>query len=108
MMRAAWVLAAIVTSVIGFSTSVQAQDPALPEGPGKAQISTACTVCHAITQVTSQRRTKAEWADTVDQMIARGAQVSDADYKIIVDYLGKNFAPETAPAAGAPSVPKAK
>lgn len=74
-----------------------AQDPVLPDGPGKEQITTACTACHAITQVTSQRRSQASWADTVDQMVSRGAQVSDADYPIVVGYLAKHYG--TAPAA---------
>ena len=78
-----------------------AQEPALPDGPGKEQIVTACTACHAITQVTSQRRSQASWADTVDQMISRGAQISDADYPIVVDYLTKHYG--TAPAGAAPA-----
>ena len=83
--------------------AVHGQEPTaaeLPDGPGKAQVMTACTACHAITQVTSQVHTKPQWAELVDQMIARGAAVSDEDYPVIVEYLGKNLAPaaSTAPA----------
>lgn len=67
----------------------------LPEGPGKAQIIQACSACHAVTQVTSHRLATPQWADMVDQMVARGAQVSDDDYPIIVEYLAKNFGPTT-------------
>ena len=96
-MRAFWTSAVIGLGMI--SSVVQAQDAVLPDGAGRDQINKACSVCHSVTQVTSQRHTRAEWADLVDQMVARGAQVSDNDYKTIVDYLGKNFAPAAAPAA---------
>ena len=68
-------------------------EPSLPEGSGKAQIMQACSACHTVAQMTSHRQSTPQWADTVDQMIARGAQVSDEDYTIIVAYLGKNFGP---------------
>ena len=76
-----------------------ADEPTLPDGPGKAQVMQACSTCHALTQVTSQARSVAQWADTVEQMIARGAPVSDEDYPVIVKYLGKYFAPARQPTA---------
>ena len=82
-----------------------AQDAPLPDGPGKQQIMTACTACHAITQVTSQRRSPASWADTVDQMISRGAEVSEADYPVVVAYLSKHYGTAPAAAAAAPTKP---
>ena len=95
----------LVPLAIGVAMSAglaSAQEPGLPDGPGKAQVMKACTACHAITQVTEQRKSQAEWADTVDQMIARGAQVSDPDYTVIVQYLGKNLG-TAAPAVAAAS-----
>lgn len=75
--------------------AAQVTEAELPEGPGKTQVVEACSVCHPVTQVTAQVRTQAEWADVVEQMIARGAQVSEDDYPTIVAYLGKNFGPAT-------------
>jgi hypothetical protein len=71
----------------------------LPDGPGKTQVIEACSSCHAITQVTSQARSITLWAEIVEQMIARGAPVSDDDYPVIVKYLGKYFAPASRPTA---------
>ena len=99
-MRAAVLFGSIGFAAFAIAGAGLAQEPGLPDGPGKDKIMEACTACHAITEVTNQRRAAPAWADTVDQMIARGAQVSDADYPVIVEYLGKHFAPAgTAPTA---------
>jgi hypothetical protein len=41
--------------------------------------------------VSAQRKTRADWADTVTQMVASGAQVSDADFDKVVSYLAVSF-----------------
>jgi len=62
-----------------------------PPGQGQAQVQATCAPCHAITVVTSARKSANEWASTVDAMITRGAPVTDADYDVIVEYLVRNF-----------------
>ncbi len=62
-----------------------------PPGAGQSEVQAACAPCHAITVVTSARKSESEWAQTVDAMITRGAPVADADYGAIVDYLARNF-----------------
>ena len=42
--------------------------------------------------VTSQRMSASDWNAVVQNMVARGAQASDADVKVIVEYLGKTLA----------------
>lgn len=82
----------------------RAQDAAdLPAGPGQKQLIASCTACHALTQVTTQLHTQPQWADIVDQMVARGATVSDDDYPLIVRYLGEHFGPAARKAPAAPS-----
>jgi cytochrome c5 len=68
----------------------QAQD--LPEGAGKDLVTKVCTVCHEVTRITSKKKTKEEWSDTVDKMAARGAMATDAEFETIVTHLAKNFA----------------
>jgi len=41
--------------------------------------------------VTSQRMNKSEWTAVVQNMAARGAQASDADVNLIVEYLAKTL-----------------
>jgi cytochrome c5 len=74
----------------------------LPEGPGKKVVQRMCTGCHDLKTVTSKRATHDEWANTVDLMVSRGADGSDADVEAVVKYLSKNFGPEKSPPAPAP------
>lgn len=67
-----------------------AQDQTGQAGAARA-VKKACTTCHGADQFTSQHRSRDEWAETVDKMIGNGAQVSDADFDVIVNYLVKNF-----------------
>jgi deoxyribose-phosphate aldolase len=41
--------------------------------------------------VTSQRMKESDWNAVVQNMVARGAQASDAEVKVIVEYLGKTL-----------------
>ena len=87
----------------------------LPEGPGKSLVENICGSCHGLDLVTGQTGTRATWQDTVDSMRGRGATGSDDDFKLIVDYLAKNFpapgaaspAPEELAAPAAPTAPAA-
>jgi quinoprotein glucose dehydrogenase len=64
----------------------------LPAGGAKTLLEKTCgTGCHAIEVVTSQRLKGAEWNSIVQAMVARGAQASDAEVKVIVEYLGKTL-----------------
>lgn len=62
-----------------------------PPGPGQARVQLACGPCHAITVVTSARKSEAEWERTIEAMITRGARISDEDFDVILDYLMANF-----------------
>ena len=64
----------------------------LPPGRAKALVEKTCgTGCHTIEVVTSQRRTEEDWNAIVRSMVARGANVSDAEVKAIVEYLAKTL-----------------
>ena len=80
----------LVAAVAANATSADAPGE-FPPGPGQSEVQAACAPCHAITVVTSARKSEPEWASTVDAMITRGAPVADADYDVIVDYLARNF-----------------
>jgi len=80
-------------------TAAQAQtksppaDPPLPDGPGKDIVQRACTQCHDLKVITSKRATEDEWAKTVNDMINRGAVLSDDEADAVIDYLSKHFRP---------------
>src|SRR5665213_2501466 len=94
-------LLVLVPAVFLSLVSVHAQ--ALPDGPGKSIVENVCGSCHGLDLVTSQTGTRATWQDTVDSMRGRGATGSDDDFKLIVDYLAKNFPP---PGAASPAPAK--
>jgi quinoprotein glucose dehydrogenase len=64
----------------------------LPAGGAKALVEKSCgTGCHSVEVVTSQRKNEKEWSETVQGMVARGAPASDAEVKVIVEYLTKTL-----------------
>ena len=64
----------------------------LPKGGAKTLVEKTCgTGCHSVEVATSQRMNEKEWSAVVQSMVARGAQASDAEVKVIVDYLAKTL-----------------
>ena len=78
--------------IVGFFlTASAAQADDLPPGPMHDTVAKACSQCHSAEVVSSQAKTKQAWADTVNQMMANGATVSDTEFDKVVDYLAMNF-----------------
>ncbi len=64
----------------------------LPRGGAKALVEKTCgTGCHSVEVVTSQRMNGKDWNAVVQGMVARGARASDAEVKVIVEYLAKTL-----------------
>jgi len=64
----------------------------LTDGPGKAQLQTACTACHGLDKVTAKgRRTAGQWRGVVALMRAYGAMGSNEDFAAILRYLNANL-----------------
>ena len=64
----------------------------LPAGGAKKLVEKACgTGCHSAEVVTSQRMNKPQWNAVVQNMIAHGAQVSDAEVSTIIEYLANTL-----------------
>jgi mono/diheme cytochrome c family protein len=69
-----------------------AQTPgALPEGEGQALVARACSQCHSLEVVTRARLTRKQWEAKIDQMLARGAKLSDEEIDLAAEYLARNF-----------------
>jgi len=60
---------------------------------GEQIMNAACGSCHDTTPIQTAARSEKEWTDTVDQMVARGATLSDADRPILIAYLGRAYGP---------------
>jgi competence ComEA-like helix-hairpin-helix protein len=76
-------------------------EPTLPDGPGKAIILKSCTTCHDAQQATSKPGTADEWTQTVNDMLSKGADLSDDDVTTVVQYLAAHFGPASKPATAA-------
>jgi mono/diheme cytochrome c family protein len=81
-------------STAGEETPPAAQTPgALPGGEGQALVARACSQCHSLQAVTAVRLTRKQWEAKIDQMLARGAKLSDDEIDVAADYLARNFGP---------------
>jgi mono/diheme cytochrome c family protein len=62
-----------------------------PAGPGLELIQRSCISCHDIYMITTKRKTPRQWAEVMDLMAARGAEVTPEEMQIIEEYLSQNF-----------------
>jgi competence protein ComEA len=75
-----------------------AHQAALPDGRGKVEFQRVCAGCHsAADAVTGPRRSREGWQQVVDDMVVRGAEGSDQDLKLVVEYLTEQFGPSSGP-----------
>jgi competence protein ComEA len=89
-MKSFW-LGALALSISGLFAS--AQD--MPDGPGKEVMKRMCSTCHALEVITTERKTRNRWANTVDIMVARGAAGTPDEIDQVIDYLATHYAPKT-------------
>jgi competence protein ComEA len=77
-----------------FATPAFAQ---LPDGPGKAETQKICSQCHELARSISLHQDRAGWQATMDKMVSMGAQGSDKEFKLVVDYLTSTYPAEDVP-----------
>ena len=77
----------VVALAVVLASAAAAQDDA------KALVERACTKCHTLTSTLKQRNSRDGWSAIVDDMVARGAELSDAEIENIIGYLAKNYGP---------------
>ena len=80
-------------SILYLALVLASDDNTLPPGEGQAIVQQKCSSCHALKVVTGKKASRQQWSTIVDQMITRGADVSDDDIDTLLDYLAKNFGP---------------
>lgn len=68
--------------------------PKTADDADRALLEKQCGGCHSIDQVTARNRNAAEWAETIDQMINYGAQISADDNKKITQFLIAHYGPK--------------
>src|SRR5450631_3050056 len=83
---------AIALVVAACAPAADEKDAArLPDGPGKEIAVRICLECHDSGNFRKARLTSEEWADSVADMVERGAKGTPAEIDAVVAYLAKNF-----------------
>ncbi len=83
-------LALAVAALTAVAPPLFAQDT-LPEGPGKQETLRVCGACHEAAKATSVKLTREGWVETIDRMKAFGAEGTDEEFAIVLEYLAANF-----------------
>lgn len=89
-----WLFRGFVTGILPIATLLLgSQDKAqqAQEEKGKALVERSCVSCHEMDTVIAERRTRADWEQTVADMVSRGAEGTDQEMAEVVAYLTKNF-----------------
>jgi cytochrome c-type biogenesis protein CcmH/NrfF len=89
-----FVLAGVLLAACGSSSPATTSAGGTANGStsaGQILLQQRCTVCHSANRVTSTHHTAAEWKNTVDRMINKGAQLSSTEEQTLINYLAQNY-----------------
>jgi len=98
MLKKAVSLVAIVAAV-AIASPARAQNvqfAGFPEGPGMDILRTKCRTCHMPDRVKQKGRERDAWDALVHNMMNRGADITDTELPVLIDYLAKNWPPGNA------------
>jgi mono/diheme cytochrome c family protein len=76
-----------VVGLAGCSAGSQASGAVSAVAQGQALVEQKCSVCHALDRVNAAQKDRASWVATVDRMRGHGANLTDAEAALVVDYL---------------------
>jgi len=69
----------------------------LPEAPGREQTQKLCSDCHELERSISLRQDRDGWKATLNKMIGLGAQGTEEEFSVVLDYLSRNYPAQTLP-----------
>lgn len=72
-----------------------------PDAPGKDTVQKVCGTCHGADVVVVKGMSRPAWGQVIASMVTRGAKGSDQEFAVVLDYLSKNFPPNTGRATAA-------
>lgn len=65
--------------------------PADPQMEGQSLLEQRCAGCHTLDRVSAQSGLNADWEAIVSRMILKGANLSDEEKAILVQFLAENY-----------------
>jgi mono/diheme cytochrome c family protein len=96
-----FVLAGLLLPVLVVACGGAQAEPTAPpsaEEPGgdlngEELLQARCTRCHGLDPVEAGSKSQAEWESTVERMRGKGAELTDAEAQVLVDYLAETYGP---------------
>ncbi len=82
---------AAASAVLAALAALAAAQVELVPGPGADLTQAKCVVCHEMEHVVRVRQSRAEWEDTMQRMVKRGAPLTPDEIRIITDYLATYY-----------------
>ena len=58
---------------------------------GATLVQERCSKCHTLDRITSARGTAAEWTAVVQNMVAKGAQLTPEEETVVINYLSTTY-----------------
>jgi len=92
---------ALAILVFVAASSVSAQQPPLPAGPGFDVLNRRCLSCHEADIIRSQKLSLTGWTRSVDKMVRWGASITPDEREVLQPYLAQHFAPQPVTSHGA-------
>jgi hypothetical protein len=91
------VIIAMLTGCKSDSAQPTQAPPVAPAEPSTIDaanlLETRCSVCHSPDRAKQATKTHDEWDQTVTRMIGKGAQLTEEENTVLVDYLTKTYGP---------------
>jgi hypothetical protein len=86
---------AIILCAVSLAAAFSSREPASApvDNDARQLVLEACTACHTLDRVRSQRLTSEEWRQTIAGMLSEGVPLTDDEVTLVVDYLARNFGP---------------
>lgn len=64
-----------------------------PMVSGAELLEERCAACHSVSRVDGASKTQAQWEVTVERMREYGAELTDDEAQILIEYLAENYGP---------------
>jgi len=85
----------IILTTVGCGPAPTPEPTPTPEvHKGKAIVASRCIGCHDLNRVKNAKYDRDSWQMTVDRMVLSGAELSDEQTDLVVDYLALSYPKE--------------
>ena len=88
-------MVAILALVLGafIAACGKPAEPAAPAGDldAKALVEDRCAQHHDLARIQNAKKTAEEWEANVKRMVAKGAQLNEAEQKAVIKYLSETY-----------------